>query len=86
MAVPGNFGTKQTGNIKNATAVAGTTQAVATTNIAATIPLVFNSRILPVDVHDRYDPFNNPANIIVNTVMVWSLAICDVRGLLTHLY
>lgn len=51
----GNLGTQQTSNVTNpanAAAVTATAQAAAAVTIAATLPLAFNSRTLPLDVYD----------------------------------
>ena len=57
--VPGNLPS----NVTNATSVSADAEATATVTITATIPLAFNSTILPADVRDQYDYFINPTDI-----------------------
>ena len=56
-------------NISQATSSQVAVAAAATT-IAATLPSVFDSRNLPVDVRARYDTFHYPTDILTNKAMV----------------
>ena len=65
-----NLGTQQANNVTNAAAISATAQAAATAaTIATTLPLVFHSQNLPVDIQVGYNTFLNPPKIMINSDM-----------------